>query len=243
MFSKLVEPRSTGTLMVEINDLSSRVHDRDITEDVSPEISLDDSDTIKYNPKLAKVMPDGLRQAFRVVSPHSHPTHAHFVSNTTISGFVHSTRQKHQGNCQVMFSPTDGSTPIPGFIDSIFTVENDPRQFLAVHRLLSSSSSNNDPFRHWPFLGVKLYDNALGYLEVIPVANVDFQFACCPLIWEEADVLAVVSLSKVSSAMACFSVPTQISLFFRTKRLSVSPRRRRRTNRLRIGLRTRCRPP
>lgn len=186
--------------MVEINDLSSRVHDMDITEDVSPETSLDDSDTANYNPKLAKNMPDGLRHALRAVSPDNCSTHAHFVSSTSVSGFVHSTRQKHQGNSQVMFSPIDGGAPVPGFIDSIFTVENDPRQYIAVHRVLSGSSSNNDPFRDWPFLGVKMYDNALGDLEVIPVSNIDFQFACCPLVWGGENVLAVVSLSRVSSS-------------------------------------------
>lgn len=229
--------------MVEINDLSSRVHDRDITEDVSPEISLDDSDTTSYNLKLAKIMPDGLRHAFRAVSPDSCSTHAHFVSNTTISGFVHSIRQKHQGNSQVMFSPLDGSAPIPGFIDSIFTVENDPRQFLAVHRLLSSSSSNNDPFRHWPFLGVKMYNNALGDLEVIPVANVDFQFACCPLVWEGADVLAVISLSRVSSTTACVHSICILKFHRSFEPKDCQYPRGAIEERLSDGLLTRCRPP
>lgn len=198
MFSKLVHSNSTGTLMAEIHDLSSRVQDQDIAEgaisDSDP--SEESGDPGSWNSKLATAMSPELRQAFQRAFPGGSPTHAHFTSQTTISGFVHSTRQKHQGNSQVLYAQRQGMST-PGFIQSIFRIENDSRQFLAVRRLLPSTV--NDPFRPWPLLGVKLYANSVGELDVISPEDVQFQYASCPLKWEETENIAVISLSRVST--------------------------------------------
>lgn len=190
IFSKLVDGQSTGTLMTEINDLSSRVYDQDLTEECPST-----QENTNTNSGSIDKMSDELRLAFQSISPDDCPTHARFVSNVTISGFVHSTRQKHQGNSQVFFFPIHSKASMPGFIESIFSVEKDSRQFVAIHRLLPSSSS--DPFQQWPFLGVKMYDNSLGELEVIPLRNIEFQFASCSTVWEEMPTVVVVKLTRV----------------------------------------------
>lgn len=206
IFSKLVDPKSTGTLMTEINDLASRVRDEDAREEDDQEgpATHDDAESAPWNPKLAGLVEDDLRRAYRNFTSADCPIHARFLSHTTISGFVHSTRQKHQGNSQVFFSSINNTISVPGFIESIFTFKDDPRQFLAVRRLLSTSV--HDPFQRWPFLGIKMYDNSLGDLEVILPENIHIQFASCPLEWDNAPSVAVVSLARVR---LCYSHPDQ----------------------------------
>lgn len=200
--------------MAEINDLSSRVQDQDIVEGaISDDVPSDESgDPGPWNSKLTTAMSSELRQAFQKASPNGCPTHARFTAQTTISGFIHSTRQKHQGNSQVFYAQKQ-NVSIPGFIESIFRVENDSRQFLAVRRLLPSSV--NDPFRPWPLLGVKLYANSVGELDVISVEDVQFQYASCPLKWEGTDTLATISLSRVSTVDYIHGIAGPYSLFSR----------------------------
>lgn len=200
IFDQLVDPQATGTLMAEINDLSSRVHDgieRDGVERDGVEDSSEDSVPL-WNAKNAKAIPHGVRNALYVAFSIS-ATKAMFSSNTKIAGFVHSTEQKHAGNSQILFSKTEDEAPTPGFIQYVFSLEHDTRRFLAVRRLLPATV--NDPFSSYPLLGIRMYSNSRDDYEVITSDDVDAQFASCPLEWESTPNIAVISLSRVSYSL------------------------------------------
>ena len=193
MMDKLVDSQSTGSLMAEINDISSRVHERMETDDTND--SLGEDSTPTWNAKNAKTIPypvrDALHAAFGI-----NATKAMFTSNMKISGFVHSVQHKHAGNSQIFYSNAHNTAPVPGFIHYIFSLEHDSRRFLAVRRLLPSTVK--DPFSLYPLLGVQLYSSTVTDFEVIAADEVDAQFACCPMEWENISNVAVISLSRVS---------------------------------------------
>lgn len=193
MFDRLVDPQSIGTLMAEINDLSTRVRDGIETEDAE-ELPLEKS-AATWNAKNAKDIPDEVREVLHASFPTS-ATKAMFSSNTKISSFVHSVQDKHFGNSQILFSKIENNSPAPGFIHHIFSLEDDERQFLAIRRLLPTTVK--DPFSLYPLLGVQMFSNTVDDLEVITADDVVAQFASCSLEWENTSNVAVISLSRVS---------------------------------------------
>lgn len=217
IFSKLVDPGSNGTVLHEMVDLSSRVHDINING--SSTGGDEESIPTPNHARRYVKMPGDLRHAFcSSGTADDEPGRAYFVSQTDVSGFTHSTKQRHQGNSQVLYRSPSHSKIVPGFIESIFTPEHDDRQFLAVRHLLPSPVK--DPFQDWPFLKVKMYDNALGDLEVILPENIQVQFASCPLEWDGVPTIAVVSLAKVRTSM--FQGSVQRLIYFGQDRRDLS---------------------
>lgn len=195
MFDKLVDPRSGDTLMQDITDISSRVPD-DSRMEVDEDRQVAEESASSWNSKKATTIPKDVRHALEKIIG-SAPTHAMFTSDIKISGFIHSTQRKHVGNSQVFFSTSDSQWIVPGFIQYMFSLEHDSRQFIAVRRLLPAT--DKDPFSEHQLLGVQMYSNALDDIEIIGPDDVDAQFASCPLEWNHKDNIAVISLSRVST--------------------------------------------
>lgn len=202
MFDKLVDPNSTGTLMAEMRDLSSRANNQD-------GIGIEDTDDLREenesspNSRKAQQVPTELRAAIRSAFGEVPPSKIVLTSNTRISGFVHSTMTKHSGNSQVYFTPRLEVNSTPGFIHNIFTVPGMQGEYLAVRRLLPCRVE--DPFSAFPVLGIQLYSNILDELEIISVDDVDAQFASCPMTWKKTENIAVVSLSRVCTLVRLIS--------------------------------------
>lgn len=182
--------------MAEISDLSSRVRDNmevDSSQEPPQKEPPQEDEAPVWNARNARDIPSSVREALHACHGSS-ASKAIFRSTTSISGFVHSIQERHIGNSQIFFSTT-GSRSSPGFIQYIFSLEHDTREFLAIRRLLPPTVE--DPFRHYPLLGVQIFDSSVGDFEIITTDDVDAQFASCPLVWEGSSSIAVISLSRV----------------------------------------------
>lgn len=134
----------------------------------------------------------------------STPHQAHFSSHLTVNGVRYTTRAKHEGNSNILVVGEDDED-VPVSIEHIlqFPGYSDAWVLVRAHR---DVSVKNDPFRSFPLLRAKLYSPLLhDALELVHSSALEIHFAKHTFIWEEQQVSAIISLSRVGG------VPISIS--------------------------------
>ena len=127
------------------------------------------------------------------------PSRAIFQTSININSLRYAIASKHPGNSCVMVSSVGGS-PRPAQLNYILEFGNstDPLTYLAV-RHYKSLNITHDPFAKYPVLAAKLWDSHLADVEMISMSQVLSHFACLPVQMQSCSLVAVLSLSRISS--------------------------------------------
>ena len=189
MFRKLVDPQVRGTLVTDL--LSFAMDDLDDVEEMST------SDTTSPLPKIPDSLTTCLQESFggtaKVIA---------LLPNLTMKGIIYSAASRHAGNSSILIHSGLPGVLIPAQIQCFVQLVlpdniNTPVTFVAAQRYLPVNV-NRDPFSAYPFLRAKLWSRELDSLGLYTPESIESHFAHCPMEWEEQQVMAIISLSRVS---------------------------------------------
>ena len=138
------------------------------------------------------------------------PKSISLLPNLTMKGIVYSAASRHAGNSSVLIhSGQPGvSTPaqIQYFVRLILPDSlNTPVMFMAARRYLPGNVKH-DPFSTYPFLRAELWSRKLASLGLYAPESIESHFAHCPMEWEEQQLMAVISLSRVSYSLTTINI-------------------------------------
>jgi hypothetical protein len=193
MFQKLVDPQVRDTLVTDT--LSFAVDDLDDVE--VPDYM---SDTTSPLPKIPDSLMTCLHESFDTT-----PKCISLLPNLTMKGIVYSASSRHAGNSSVLIHSGRPGVLIPAqiqcFVQLILPDNiNTPVMFVAARQYLPVNVKR-DLFSTYPFLRAKLWSRELDSLRLYTPESIESHFAHCPMEWEEQQVMAVISLSRVSYSL------------------------------------------
>ena len=192
IFQKCFDPQVRGTLVTDL--LSFAMDDLDDAEVMSA------SDAT--NP-LTKI-PDDLMTCLHESFGES-PKCISVLPNLTLKGIIYSSASRHAGNSSVLIHSGRPGVLIPAQIQCFVQLVlpdsiNAPVTFVAARRYLPANVKR-DPFSTYPFLRAELWSHELDALGLYAPESIESHFAHCPMKWEERQVMAVISLSRVSYSL------------------------------------------
>ena len=123
------------------------------------------------------------------------------LQHLSINNLNYSTFKKHRGNSCILIRSIGESTLAAACIMEIFQIRDSLNH---IHTLLGVRCRTPipprllDPFQQYPPLRMKLYGAVLGPLEVIHPQSVSSHVACLPLKIERNEVVATISMLRVS---------------------------------------------
>jgi hypothetical protein len=190
ILQKLVDPQVRGTLVTDV--LNFAVDDLDEVE-----VSDYASDTTSPLPTIPDFLMTCLLESFNET-----PKCISLLPNLTIKGIIYSAASRHAGNSSVLIHSGRPGLLIPAqiqcFVQLVLPDNIDtPVTFVAARRYLPANVKR-DPFSAYPFLRAKLWSHELDALALYTPESIESHFAHCPMKWEEGQVMAVISLSRVS---------------------------------------------
>jgi hypothetical protein len=191
IFQKLLNPEVRGTLITDM--LSFAMDDLDDVE--SEDVS---SDTT--NPKIPDSLMICLLESFGEI-----PKIISLLPNLTMKGLIYSAASRHAGNSSVLIHSGRPGVLIPAQIQCFVELVvpdniNSPVTYVAAQRYLPANVKH-DPFSTYPFLRAELWSRELDSLQLYTPECIESHFAHCPMKWEEQQVMAVISLSRVSYSL------------------------------------------
>ena len=165
--------------------------------DDNEELSDYASDTTSPLPKIPDSLMTCLLESFDET-----PKCIGLLPNLTMNGIIYSAASRHAGNSSVLIHSGRPGMLIPAqiqcFVQLVFLDNIDtPVTFVAAQRYLPANAKC-DPFSAYPFLCAQLWSHELDELALYAPENIESHFAHCPMKWEEAQVMVVISLSRVS---------------------------------------------
>lgn len=192
IFQKFVDPQVRGTLITDV--LSFAMDDLD---EVEVEVSDYASDTTSPLPKIPDFLMTCLLESFDAT-----PKCISLLPNLTIKGIMYSAASRHAGNSSVLIQSGRPGVLIPAQIQCFVQLVlpdniNTPVTFVAARRYLPANVKH-DPFSGYPFLRAKLWSHELDVLALYTPESIESHFAYYSMKWEEGQVMAVISLSRVS---------------------------------------------
>ena len=193
IFQKLVNPEIRGTLVTNV--LSFVMDDLDEVEEsgYAP-------DTTSPLPKIPDSLMTCLLESFDET-----PKCISILPNLSMKGIRYSAASRHVGNSSVLIHSGRPGVLIPAQIQCFVQLVlpdniNTPVTFVAAQRYLPANVKH-DPFSAYPFLRAELWSHELDVLELYTPESIESHFAHCPMKWEEGQVMAVISLSRVSYSL------------------------------------------
>jgi hypothetical protein len=106
MFEKLLNPQTHDTLISDMLSLSSGIDGAD-------------SESITWNEKTSRSIPDDLQQALAMSLHFDPPQKAQFLSHLIKQGCTYAVSSKHAGNSCILVSKGTGDQPVPACIQYI----------------------------------------------------------------------------------------------------------------------------
>ena len=201
MFQKLVDPQVRDTLVTDILTL--------FTDDVDSENDgLLNEYQLQQPVQLADALPVLLQEC--LVATYGRRLCARLLSHLKISGITYSSSAVHLGNALILLKSPTPNKYLPARIDYITQILFDDTDdghlvtFVAA-RKYKPSTVNSDPFRAFPFLQTQLWSRELDSLELYPLQSIECHFAQSLVSWENSDVMAMISLSRVCVISCVFS--------------------------------------
>jgi hypothetical protein len=195
MFQKLVDPQIRGTLVTDL--LSFAMDDLDDVE-----ASDCATDTTSPLPKIPDDLMTCLHESFGET-----PKSISLLPNLTMKGIVYSAASRHTGNSSVLIHSGRPGVLIPAQIQYFVQLvlpdtKNTLVTFVAAQRYLPANVKQ-DPFSTYPFLRAELWSRELNSesLGLYTPESIDSHFAYLPMEWEERQVMAIISLSRVSYSL------------------------------------------
>jgi hypothetical protein len=195
MFQKLVECQVRGTLVTDM--LSFAISDLDGDDGAE---GANHSSERRQTPdsKITNSLRTCLLETFDGAWPNS----VSLLSNLTMKGITYSAASRHPGNSSILLHSEQQGVLIPARIEHFVQLVlpdniNAPVTFVAVRRY-QPANINHDPFSTFPFLRAQLWSRELDSLKLYTLESIESHFAYCPMEWEDQQVMAVISLSRVS---------------------------------------------
>jgi hypothetical protein len=129
--------------------------------------------------------------------------------NLTRKGIMYSAASRHVGNSSVLIHSGQAGVLIPAqiqcFVQLVLPDNNTPVMFVAAQRYLPANVKH-DPFSTYPFLRAELWSCELDSLGFYTPESIESHFAYCPMKWEEQQVMAIISLSRVSYSLNAIDI-------------------------------------
>jgi len=193
IFQKLLDPQVRGTLVTDL--LSFAMDDLDV-EEVSDYVS----DTTSPLPEIPDSLMTCLHESFGET-----PKCISLLPNLTVKGIIYSAASRHVGNSSVLIHSGRPGVLIPAQIQCFVQLVlpdniNTPVTFVAAQRYLPANVKR-DPFSAYPFLRAELWSRELDSLGLYTPESIESHFAHYPMKWEERQVMAIISLSRVSCSL------------------------------------------
>ena len=194
IFQKLIDPQVRGTLVTDL--LSFAVDDIDDVEEENFDYASDTSPLPKMPESLMTCLVENFGETPRCIA---------LLPNLTMKGIVYSAASRHVGNSSVLIHSGQPGVLIPAQIQCFVQLVlpdniNIPVTFVAAQRYLPANVIH-DPFSAYPFLRAGLWSRELDSLELYTPESIESHFAHCPMEWEERQVMAIISLSRVSYSL------------------------------------------
>ena len=188
IFQKLLDPQVWGTLVTDMLSFAMDDFDNVDSEDMS-------SDTT--NPKIPDSLMECLLERFGEI-----PKSISLLPNLTMKGIIYSAASRHVRNSSVLIHSGWPGVLIPAQIQCFVELvlpdnTNTPVTYVVAQRYLPANVKR-DPFSTFPFLHAKLWSRELDSLRLYTPESIESHFAHCPTKWEKRQVMAVISLSRVS---------------------------------------------
>jgi hypothetical protein len=192
IFKKLIDPQIRDSLVTDM--LSFAMDDLDDVEV---------SDTSDSSSPLSKI-PDSLMTCLRESFDET-PKCIALLPNLTMKGIIYSAASRHAGNSSVLIHSGQPGVMIPAQIQYFVQLVlpdniNTPVTYVAAQRYLPANVKHN-PFSTYPFLRTELWSYELSSLGLYTPESIVSHFAHCPMEWEERQVMAVISLLRVSYSL------------------------------------------
>ena len=189
-FSKLINPQVRNTLLTDMLSLALAQENNDDDENIQ---------TIYDETLKVAKLPTDLRQCIEQTFAQS-PSRAPLLSHLTINGLTYSVSSKHHGNSCVMLDGGPSWSLLPARLDYIVELQtNDDVLTLVAVRQYQPFPRRDDPFTRFPLLQAQLCMPELDPLELHSINKIRSHFAMLSLVYKEKDVIAAVSLHRVSS--------------------------------------------
>lgn len=188
IFQKFIQPQTRDTLATDMLSFAIR--------------NLDDVDNIDEKPTTPNTrIPPALMSCILETFDGDRPNSISVISTLTIKGITYSVASRHLGNSSVLIDSGRQGVMLPAQIEYFvqLSLPDNPETLLmfAAARRYMPSEVKIDPFSSFPFLRAQLWSKELDELELYPLDNIASHFAYCPMRWEDRNVIAVVSLSRV----------------------------------------------
>lgn len=180
-FSKLIDPQVRNTLLTDIARFLSLEEEADEPASMTGRMT-----AIAEGPYKA------LQTYFNCAK--GTPHEAKILTCYTLNHLTFSTFTRHKGNSLVLVRRPSAPS-VPARLESIIQVSTGETYFVVRFFLKTISE---DPFQKYPLLQSSLWSQQVGQLVIIKPQDVESHFAGLSFTWQNADCLAVVSLSRVS---------------------------------------------
>lgn len=133
------------------------------------------------------------------------PPRTQLLSRISINGLIFSTSSKHPGNSCIMISSPYTPDPVPAQLVYIVRFRSVQKQILTYLGVRRHRPANivRDPYICFPVLRAQIWDASLDEIEIVSPCEVASHFACLPLQLESQELVATLSLSRVSSLHSC----------------------------------------
>ena len=162
------------------------------------------TDTTSPLPNIPDSLLTCLRESFGET-----PKSISLLPNLTMKGIVYSAASRHTGNSSVLIHSGRPGVLIPAQIQYFVQLVlpdniNSLVTFVAARRYLPANVKQ-DPFSTYPFLRAELWSRELDSesesLGLYTPECIESHFAYLPMEWEERQVMAIISLSRVSYSL------------------------------------------
>lgn len=157
------------------------------------DLDVEESDYVSDTSPLPKI-PDSLMICLHESFDET-PKCISLLPNLTMKGIIYSVASRHAGNSSVLIHSIPAQ--IQYFVQLVLPDNiNTPVTFVAARRYLPANVIR-DPFSTYPFLCAKLWSRKLDSLVLFTPESIESHFVHCPMEWEEQQLMAVISLSRV----------------------------------------------
>lgn len=188
IFQKLVDPQVRDTLVTDILGLALN------------RMLVDEDELESATLNAATALPPPLQDCIRNTFGHCIP--ATLLPHIRIGGLNYSPFSKHLGNSSILLRSGIAGVFQPARIDFIVQIVHNAQvgTLVAVRKYLKATEID-DPFASYPFLRTQLWSRNLGALELHELQSIECHFAHLSFLWQKQDLVAVISLSRVSSSL------------------------------------------
>jgi len=186
-FKQLVKPEARSVMVMDI--LSFTPDDEENGEDFT------------HRPSTSP-LPDPVRSCIQATFERNH--HATLLTHLTLGGVAYSTSSKHLGNSYILIKSGTPGKLLPARIDYIVQVEIPVEggtyqvPYVVACKFLPIELQD-DPYRSFTCLRAELWSVSLDELGLYPLDSIEGHFAGLPILWENKNVMVVISLSHVST--------------------------------------------